>query len=396
MWFRLFYSLILTGSLAAGSLNAQESQTVAVANPPVAIQRQKSPQPRCYPPIQENCPPLSPLCEPCDYVIDYHNPIVFNGFDLSVEWLIWKVQQKSSTFVLSPNGIHQPFPPSTTADSIGNYHSASFDWSSGVRAAIAYTFERDAWNLLGQYTFYSTRGSDKISRPSDPTLYLEPTNRDVSASSDGVEEMKSSTDFLYQVTDALLCRRFLPGCQIIFNFFTGATGAWIQEKWKVVGTDMANANPNVTTVTKNRWSFGGGGIRAGLAADWHLGKGFSLFNKGSIATLVGSYENSRKTFLIISPPQGFTTLTPNIRNSSEEETWVVPSSQLELGINWKHRFCSWSMMLQAGFEVNTWYDLHQFHQDPQTLTGPNNDRLDYRNASPVSLWGANIKANFSF
>lgn len=338
-----------------------------------------------------------PRCEPCDCIIDFHNPLVFNGFDLFAEWLIWKVQQKATTFVLTPNGIHQPFPPSTVSDAIGEYKSASFDWSSGVRIGLGYTVVRDAWNFLGQYTYYQTSGSDKVNRPADQTLYLQETVRDVNLSTNGVDVVRSHTHFRYQVADLLLSRRFLPACQIIFNFFTGATGAWIREDWKVTGSDI-NSSPNVSTSTYNNWNFRGGGIRAGLDVDWHMGSGFSLFNKGSFAAVIGSYENRRKTTL---NPAGISvgpnpTLAPSIRHTSEDETWVVPHTQLEFGINWRHRFCTWAMMLQAGFEINTWYDLHQFHQDSFQLNFPNNDRPDYRNASPVNLWGASLRMNASF
>lgn len=331
-----------------------------------------------------------------DDILNYYNPTTFTGFDFSIEWLYWTVQQKSSTFVLTPNGIHQPYPPSAYADSIGKYHSASFDWNSGVRVGLGYTLKRDAWNLEGQYTYYSTHGSDRVNRPSELTLYLGTTNREVNLSDYGVNSMKSHTRFRYEVADLLLARRFLPSSQIILNFFTGATAAWIHENWKVTGTDVVSVSPQVTTITKSNWMFNGGGIRTGLDADWHVGQGISFFNKFSFAALIGHYENMRKTTLVYVPPTVTSNLTPNIRHTNEEETWVVPTTQLEFGINWNYRFPCWSLNLQAGFEINTWYDLHQLHQDNEFLTLPNNDKMDYRNASPVSLWGIGLKAGFTY
>lgn len=359
------------------------------------------PTPCCAAPTQ-NCPPIMPRCNPCDCIMDYYNPIIYNGWDLSVELLVWTVQQKSSTFVLSPNGINQPFPASnqSVADSIGKYHSASFDWSPGVRIALGYTFERDAWNLLGQYTFYGTSGSDTVHRPSNPSLFLEPTSREVNLSPDGVDEMKSQTRFRYQEVNLLLSRRFLPGCQILLNFFAGPSAAWLNEHWKVKGTDIAHANPNVETKTASKWSFGGGGMRAGLDANWHMGAGFGLFNKLSLATYVGAYSNTKKTQVNATgaaDPLIDSLLRPNVWNTTEEEVWVVPATQLEFGINWNHQFCRWAIALQGAFEVNTWYDLHQYHQaDGSGFTPANHDKLEFRNTSPVSLWGATGRVNFSF
>jgi hypothetical protein len=329
--------------------------------------------------------------------MDYYNPLIFNGWDLSIEWLFWTVQQKSSTFVLSPNGINQS--SSTLSDAIGKYQSAKFDWNSGVRAACCYTFKRDAWNLMGQYTYYKTDGSKVIHQPSNPLQYLEPTSREVNLSSRGVSEMKSTTDFHYQVFDFLLSRRFLPGCQILFNFFAGPTGALIYEQWKVKGVDIGT-NPNVTTKTTNKWTFRGAGMRGGLEANWHMGSGFGLHNKFSFATIIGAYNN-KKTCQVTATGDANATisslLTPYIWNTTQENTWVVPETQLEFGLNWNHRFCHWAMSLELGFEINTWYDLHQYQQAESTdPTTADSEKFEYRNASPVSLWGTNARLNFSF
>ncbi len=348
------------------------------------------PPPCCKPPSL-NCPPVTPRCDPCDCIIDYYNPLVFNGWDLSAEILIWTVQQKSSTFVLTPDNIHQPFPASdqSIADSLGKYKSAKFHWRPGFRVSLGYTFERDAWDFLGQYTFYGTSGNDTATRPSAPTLYLEPTSRAIEPSADGLNEIKSRTHFSYQVAELFLSRRFLPGCQILLNFFAGPTGAWISEKWKVTAVDS-----NVQTKTWNRWIFSGGGMRGGLDANWHFGSGFSFFNKLSFATLVGSYENRKKCQVT---GGASTLLLPYIWDTKEEETWVVPTTQMEFGLNWGYRFCRWSLSLQAAFEVNTWYDLHQYHQASGVNPAPaNQNKPDYRNASSVNLWGATVRANFSF
>lgn len=354
--------------------------------------------PTCCPPPSINCPPILPRCDPCDCIIDYFNPIVFNGFDLSVEWLYWTVQQKSSTYAISPNGNHQASPSVLTADALGKYKSASFDWNSGVRASLAHTFERDAWNLLAQYTYYKTSGSDSTERPRAPTLYLESPNRAIALSNNGINRLESSTHFQYQVADFLLSRRFLPGCQILLNCFAGPTGAWITEKWSIQALD-SGTDPHALTKIQNSWHFKGAGMKGGLDANWHLGKGFALFNKFSVATLVGAYSNSKKTQVTATGASSAiinALVLPDICNTTEDETWVVPTSQIEFGLNWNHRFCNWAIALQGAFEINTWYDLHQYHQDGFTTSIATQDKLDYRNSSPVSLWGASAKAVFSF
>ncbi len=346
-----------------------------------------------------NCPPQLPCCNPCDCIFDYYDPLVFNGWNLSVEWLYLKVQQKASTFALTPSGRHQPFPQTTIADAIGKYQSAKFDWNPGVRATLDYTFVRDAWNFSGEYVYYGTTGHNQAIRPSDPTLYLEATNRgiDLLSPSDGVDKLVSKTFFRYQELDLLLSRRFIAGCQVILDFFAGATGAFIHEKWDITGLYTVGLASPVTTETQNHWRFNGGGIRLGITADWHMGCGLGLYNQFSFANLAGAYTNRRTTHFI--PPAQIESELPvfnPVRDTTEKTTWVVPNTQIAFGASWNHRFDTVSMRILAGFEVNTWYSLHLLHQDATNPSFPNNDRLDIQNTSPVSLWGLNLGLEFSF
>lgn len=414
--------LIFSGSLACQESDQNEENSLAKSSFPVRLTQEEQeeheyrlmhpelhasptpphgccnhPEPNacvapCCRPPSINCPPVHPQFDACDCIMDFFNPIVFNGFDLYVEWLFWKVQQKS-TYVLTPHRIPQPVAPSLNADSIGKYRAPDFDWRSGLRLGLGYTFHRDAWKLLGQYTYYGTSGSDSANRSDNLMFFLQPTVRAITTSPTGIDRVRCNTDFDYQVFDFLLSRRFLPGTQILFEFFAGPTAAVITEKIKVESSDVLSANPVITTTTKNHWSFSSGGMRVGFDATWSVGRGWGLYNKSSFATLVGAYKNKRETSISAVVPN---LLFPHLRRTKQEEAWVVPATQLEFGVNWNRQFCHWAIQIQAAFEVNTWYDLHQLHQDAQGAVPSNLDHLDYRNASPVSLWGTSFRANFSF
>lgn len=380
--FTILYSLFLSAQTSDGfSVRLTEEEQASPCCPP--------PAPSCCGPGPSNCPPAQPPFERCDCLFDYYNPLLFKGIDLSIEWLFWKVHQKASTYVLEPSHFQQPYPPTQLTDGLGKYKSAEFDWSSGVRAGIGYTFQRDAWHILGQYTYYSTHGHSHEDRSGNLTQYLQATNRDINGSNLGPISIKSSSKFHYQTADLLFSRRFIPGTQILFEFFTGGTGAWIDEHWKVLSSSASQ------TLLKNDWIFSGGGIRTGVQANWHMGGGFGFYNKISGAALVGSYKNRKKeavTPLTVSEQP----YTNPLANTTEKGTWVVPHSQIELGMNLSHRFCTWAMNLAAGFEINTWYDLHQLHQSMQDPLTGNQNQLDTRNASDVSLWGIHIDFSFSY
>lgn len=327
--------------------------------------------PVCCKPPSINCPPVVPRCNPCDCIIDYYSPLVFNGWQISAEWLYWTVSEQALTFVLYDL---PPLTPNHNGNGFGKYKSGEFGWNSGVRVNAGYTFERDAWHLGAEYSYFATGRSSK----ENSATFLEPTLTAFSA-----DQSKLKTHFISHLFDFGLTRTFLPGCQILFDFFIGGTGALLREKFNAAYA-ISNT-PHYTNVT-NHWSYSSGGLRTSLNTNWHFGYGFGLFSKCSFAELVGSYEYHQKE------------ISDGILFKDVRESLIVliPSTQFGLGFDWNHRFCHSAMKILAGFEINTFYDIHQVRLSGVEPIPNGYGHIAYRDHSNLNLWGINIGMDFSF
>lgn len=316
---------------------------------------------------------------------DGHRPPIYaNGVSISGEFLWWQVKQEASEFVAGPVTVPVAL-QGHSSDTLGKYHSASFDWNPGVRVDFGYTFKRDAWQLLGEYTYFQTHGRTTVTRSEDGTSFIFAPFADVSGT--GTRQAISHIDLWYNAADLLLARRFLVSEQILLKFAMGATGAWIKEDWHI----NYDKSP-IMTVVKNDWDFKGGGIRVKLDSRWHLGKGFGFFNKISAAVLLGSYFNHNE---VSSEPPVAGFLDP-IRNTRYRNNILVPMTQFGLGLDWNKAFKKVSFRIGAGVEVNTWFDLQEVYKDTQGVTGLANDHKDARDTSNVNLYGLNATLGFDF
>ena len=256
-----------------------------------------------------------------------------------------------------------------------------------MRVGLKRTYKRDAWELLGQYTYFSTRGTKKVNKPEDPTQFVLALQRDFTNAT-VLQQATSRTHFTYDTADLLFQRRFLPGSQILFRYSLGVTGAWIHDNWLV-----QYFAPAQNVFHKSNWTFQGGGFRTGVESDWHFGKGFGLFGKFAAAGLAGAYHYKNKISVV---PSSVPVLIDPVQDVSSWDCIIAPMTQLALGFNWGTVWGGCAIQFMVGGEINTWYDLHQFLQDPQDVQAIANDRLLYRDTSNVNLYGLTARFNLDF
>lgn len=313
---------------------------------------------------------------------DGHRPARFNnGWSIEAEFLWWKVYQEASEFVTSSNVA---IPTVVDSDTLGNYKSAAFDWSAGVRATVGYMFQRDLWQLVGHYTYFHTDGENSVTKPKGDEFYIFATFTDHSVT--GLKHATSHIEFRYDTADLLLMRRFLVSEQILLNFSLGAIGAWIDEDWHIRYLD------GTTTRVTNDWDFKGGGAVTGLDSFWHLGQGFALFGKVSVAALLGSYLN--KSEILVNP------VLPGSSNPQRKTNYknhfIVPMTQMAFGVDWNKEFKSVVLRIGVGVEAITWVGLQEVYKDSEASTDLLHDKKDIRNTSNVSLFGATAALGLDF
>ena len=319
----------------------------------------------------------------------------FYGWNSYAEALIWQVQEQGSFFVADPNK-HSHVPSTVSTQLLGDVKSLSFDWNGGVRLGVGYTFSRDFWQLLGQYTWFSTDGHNSHSiRPPTPTTtsWLMPTFTDVEGT--GLLEAESSSRFTYQMADLLVSRRFLPQDQIQLNFAIGATGGYIKED-----SHITYENVGMNTAVVNRWGFGGGGLRTNFDANWHMGNGFGFFGKFSYAAILGQYGTRNRITADIPGLDGATSIAARkIAHTECNGIYLLPATQIALGFDWTRTFANcWisGMRIALAGEFNHLSHLHQIFKDLMDTTPPTFAKLYVRDVSSVYMYGIDVRLSADF
>ncbi len=320
-------------------------------------------------------------------LFQYREPLDLSEFISFAEYLYMGVSQQDSEFVLAPN---MTFPAAVIADlahnagdSYGRYKQAKFNWSSGLRVGLGYTFTRDYWQLLGQYTYYDSVGTKVVTNPASDTLIFA-TFRDVTITQ--LEQAQSKVHLNYQVADVLLSKRLTIGDQILLNFNIGMTGAWIEEHWRVTYFDEA------TTFFKNKWKYNSGGFTLGLESNWHFGMGFGLFSKFFGSVVCGSYKNKNYVSTTIVPAGDINPL----RNTSLNTLLIIPRTQIALGVDWGQVYSQCALRIMTGFEINTWFDLQQVFKSPEGTQPLNHDKVDIYDVANVNVYGLTVRAEINF
>ncbi len=339
-----------------------------------------------------------PCTSCCSPALNYRLAPDFYGYNTFVEYLIWQTQEQGSHFVAKPNSSSSINTTFNKTQLLGDIKSASLGWASGVRVGFGYTFERDAFQLLGQYTWYSTSGSNSFSVSSpisaSTTTFLMPTFTDIEGA--GLLNAASNTEFSYQMADLLLARRFIVKDQIQLNFSLGATGGFIKEDFHVT-----YENQTENTYIANDWGFGGGGLRTGIDGNWHMGYGFGFFGKFSFAAILGNYGNSNRITADAPGADGTgSTSSPIVSDTQYSGIFLLPTTQIALGFDWTRSFKNcWISAVKASVtgEFNNLSNLQQVFKDPSGVTSQTYyGKLLVRDVGSVYMYGANVRLGADF
>lgn len=322
----------------------------------------------------------------------YREPIEqdVSKWNLFGEYLYWNVVQNTLYYVLAPDIQIAPDlqeTPALSGGPQGRYHLAKLDWHSGFRTGVQYTFKRDSWRFLGQYTYYSSEGRDKVIKSSDPRTVMNGNLMDVSFT--GLKRTFTDINFHYNIGDLLLSRRFVYSDQIIFSFATGLTGAWIEQNWHVAYLDTIN------DFIKNNWNLEAGGLKTEIDFDWHFGKGFGLVNSLSLSGLLGKYTNRNR--LSLEPIERASTahFVNPFRNTTYKATNIYPTMQFTLGLEWGHVYHSFATRVLLAGESNIWFNLHRTFRSKGSYF-VSSDKIPVVDRSDLILYGLSARVDFDF
>ncbi len=193
--------------------------------------------------------------------------------------------------------------------------------------------------------------------------------------------------------DLMLSSAFLATEHIQFNYSFGTTGGYIKQDWDVTYYAAPTPEVGVNTYSHNHWGFGGGGFRAGMDTNWHIGRGFGLFGKVSFAALLGQYGNHARITI-----DGSSTLGTSQQNSTYKGVMLLPTSQFILGLDWCRAFANcWVSAVNVSIagEFNHLSDLQQVFKTTY-VNRPNQDKPTTRDIGSVYMYGGTARLGVDY
>lgn len=318
-------------------------------------------------------------------IFQYRPPLNQCGGYLRSDFLFWKTLSTPTYYVVSK----QPYNVDFNTYIVGNVLSTTFDHDPGFRFSLGYRFAPNHWELDAQYTFFNNKGQDEIHGPItvQPEILVASFEVPFVTVDSSLAKAAAEIELLYQTFDLTLVKRFLFSDSLLLNLFAGFTGAWIDQDWTI-----NYGSGSLFETVDSDWRFFGGGLKIGLNSDWHFCQGWSLFSEISVATVVGSYENTLdiNQFYFTS-----STNSSQVNTSSLlDDTRAAYYFHFLLGPSWGKVYSCWGFDLFIGYELDGWFNL----QEITTTANQSNagQRLNLFSQGLLCLQGLTANLTFNF
>jgi hypothetical protein len=339
-------------------------------------------------------------CEPTPYYYDKQS----NEFFLYGEWIYWKptTQDPMEWSFTSTTPSVSIFSP----DEVANFHTLSYDYSSGFRVGAGYRFGENRcdqirpWQIEAEYTRLHTSVSQSkktigagdveniIIIPSVPVIFGNPFN-----------QAKSRMSLEYDRLDFKLGWPIWVNTNIILRLLTGATFASFENNWKSRFLTTQDLTRPIDT-TELKWRWRGGGLFGGGDIYIDITKHFGIFADSSFGLLFGRMRE--KEFYLAIEPDGSASTTETFKYRFNSFQPVV---NFAAGIDYKVWLGCVLMQLAVGWEFTWWFDMNQFGRVNERTTRrisafsqskANVSEYFFRDPSDLGFQGLTARLGFDF
>lgn len=294
------------------------------------------------------------------------------------EFLYWTLEATDLQYAFDYN---RPVAnPPATSFGLGEYKTAKYSWDPGFRVSLGWFNAPNYWQLYGQFTWMRIRGNDAIERNSSiepivATFHQDPLSNTITKAS---SRLKTTLD----LGDLLISRVFVTNPHLRLRVLGGLTLGKIKQSWNIFYTaeDMEKIS--------NRYRFFGGGFRVGLTFDWFWGKDYYITGKTSAASLIGKYKYD----------SNIATSNNNVyyQDSRAKEYRGVYNIQFLLGPSYQRSFCNNRLEIFAGYELNSWFNVHQVTQNSSVSSITTNAVVPTVNRGTMMFQGLTTRLTVDF
>ncbi len=319
--------------------------------------------------------------EPLDQPLFVQRRQIFTNTEL----LYWKVQENPLDYAIR---MKSPAWGPSPAFAKGRYKTTEFDWSPGFRLALGWYNQPRLWEILWQYTWLFTEGSNHGNKPKADNDFIVATWNEMTPSP--LKKAESDIHFHYNLADMIISRVFDTNPHLRMRMMAGITTTWMNQLWKVHYSDFNHNEDKI----KNHWRFFGTGLRVGVSADWFFSGYFYLIGKATFATLVGSYRNKAHQTTTFNENNPSNNTHIPIRDATYLSPRFAFHNQFLLGTTYSRIFCNWTFEAFAGYEFNIWLNLHEVFRSSQSA--PGDPKETHIANGIVGMQGFTLRATFGF
>lgn len=322
------------------------------------------------PTLEKMEPRLSALEKNEHYGKRYNPPATqASGLILGADVLYWQARENGIPYVVGvPNPLSDiglpPFPHREVKKS--HVKELEFDWDFGVRVHGGLQLHRDAWQILGTWTHFDTKGADhgftkNLKTPIGSSKAYNPIWADPRfLNTQGlivnfVSQARAKWRLLFNQADLMLSRAFYTGRYFIMEPAIGVSGIWIDQH---LHTWYKRAVIPGSSHVKLKNDFKGIGIRGGLETRFCFWRGMALFNMTHLGLYYGKFELHRKELF-----QTDTLFPKTIYESTRNSYWQVsPAIDMQMGLRWDYSFKESRHAISAklAYEYLIYFSQNQF------------------------------------
>lgn len=249
------------------------------------------------------------------------------GWKVSTEFLAWRLHRRDLDFAIATND-------SALAVGAGTIQELGFDNDPGLRVGLARQLA-SGWELGFTYTYFYTAASADAAEPAGGNLWAtrsHPALYEEAATANAFSSLK------YHVFDLEASYQCVLSPWASVKMFGGPRWATIDQQFRVAydGRDFSNASVS-HPVNLNAF-----GLRLGVAGEWQIGHGFSLFGRGAGSVMYGRFDSQ----LVETNLSG----VQSIVSVRDEYGQALPVLEAAAGLSWRYR----GVELSVGYEITDW------------------------------------------
>lgn len=324
-------------------------------------------------------------------------------FEVTVAGLYWKAQESGLEYAISTK-TPQDFADGQAQLIDGQFYAPHFDWDFGFKIGLGYNSACDGWSFSGLWTRFETDSTTRVQAENENVTILTLWSDEAGANTANplfARDIKTDWHLKLNFFDLTIGRSYWNSPKVSLQPQFGLRLSYLNQDFHIfhiggVVTDSPSPIPDLNNEVELNNDFHAAGPLGGVAGNWHLGCGFSLYGDFAFSLNWGRFDVDHTEF----NREAFSPFSKTrIMEASDSFRATRLYSDLGLGIRYFTLFsdCQYAFAASLGWEQHyianfnqLWrvYRLRDGVAALQNIFSPSNGDL--------SIQGFTLKVVFDF